>query len=335
MRLIGCSSWRKESTHQPHQREICLRLSGVTNRGSQQSRKNCRRSCKATTEASSRLRRSCFVDDGSTDETRDILESAARIHPWITLVTRPDRGFRKSGGGVVEAFDDGYRMLRDADWDFIGKLDGDLTFAPEYFAACLAQFAEDARLGIGGGTILVLENGQCRVDSAGDPPFHVRGATKIYRRACWDQISPLVRAPGWDTIDEVKANMHGWSTRSFAGVCLVQQRATGAADGNCRNWFKNGVANYVTGYHPIFMLGKCVKRVPAKPRVLSALALWIGFCSGYVRRLPQVDDARAVRYLRQQQVRRLLLKSSIYGSSRNVDQNPAGRDSRGVQLSNR
>ena len=39
----------------------------------------------------------------------------------------------------------------------------------------------------------------------------MRGATKIYKRDCWEAIGGLWVAPGWDTIDEVKANMLGWT----------------------------------------------------------------------------------------------------------------------------
>jgi biofilm PGA synthesis N-glycosyltransferase PgaC len=255
-----------------------------------------------------------IVDDGSTDGTGDLIDAAAREHHWITAVRRPDRGFRKSGGGVVEAFYDGYAAVRQERWEFIVKLDGDLTFEPGYFEACFAQFANDARLGIGGGTILVRENGRLIVDSPDDPPFHVRGATKIYRRACWEQISPLVRAPGWDTIDEVMANMHAWSTRTFLGATLVQQRGTGSADGEWRNWYKNGLANYITGYHPLFMLAKCMKRAFRRPP-LAAAALCAGFCSGYLKRLPRVQDDKAVRYLRRQQLLRLMSRPSIYAGA--------------------
>jgi poly-beta-1,6-N-acetyl-D-glucosamine synthase len=254
-----------------------------------------------------------IVDDGSTDGTSRILETAAGQHAWVTVVTRADRGSRKSGGGVVEAFYDGYSALDQASWDFLVKLDGDLTFGSDYFARCLAHFDQDPRLGIGGGTVCVVDGGQTRIDSPGDPPFHVRGATKIYRHACWDQISPLVRAPGWDTIDEVKANMHGWHTRTFPELTVMQQRATGGVDGAWRNWFKNGVANYVTGYHPAFMLAKCVRRSWARPRVVAAIALWSGFCWGYVKRQPRVDDVFALRYLRRQQLLRLMSRPSIYG----------------------
>jgi biofilm PGA synthesis N-glycosyltransferase PgaC len=44
------------------------------------------------------------VDDGSTDSTGEILVRASRIYQWLTVVERADRGFRRSGGGVIEAF---------------------------------------------------------------------------------------------------------------------------------------------------------------------------------------------------------------------------------------
>src|SRR5688572_1968889 len=62
-----------------------------------------------------------IVDDGSTDGTVEILKAASRRYPWMTVVTRPDRGFRKTGGGVVEAFYDGYSAVATLQWDFLVK----------------------------------------------------------------------------------------------------------------------------------------------------------------------------------------------------------------------
>ena len=257
-----------------------------------------------------------IVDDGSTDNTPQLIDEAARKHPWITAVHRKDRGFRKQGGGVIEAFYDGFsRVPAELRWDFIAKLDGDLSFAPRYFENCFARFAARPELGIGGGKVFCEVNGLKVDDAPSDAAFHVRGATKIYRRQCWDGIGGLLRAPGWDTLDEVKANMLGWKTCSFADQEVLQLKPTGSADGSWKNWVKNGRANYITGYHPLFMLVKCARRAFEPPYGLAACGLLSGFFTGYIKRVPQVEDPALIRYLREQQVRRLTFRSSLWDAA--------------------
>lgn len=253
-----------------------------------------------------------IVDDGSTDDTPALANSAARQHSWIEVVHRTDRGFRKQGGGVIEAFYDGFNRVEGSSWDFLAKMDGDLCFSPNYFEDCLSRFARDPKLGIGGGRVCVQINGCALDDSPDDPAFHVRGATKIYRRDAWDAIGGLVRVTGWDTLDEVKANMLGWNTYSFRDLQVVQLKPTGAADGSWKNWVKNGRANYISGYHPVFMLLKCLKRCFQQPYGIASLGLLSGFAGGYFRREPQISDRALISYLRKQQIRRLTLRSSIW-----------------------
>ena len=126
-----------------------------------------------------------IVNDGSADETGQIAEEAARLHGWIKVINRVDRGFRKAGGGVVDAFYEGYRCVEHDYWDYVVKLDGDLSFAPDYFEKCFQHFEQAPRLGIAGGTVCRSVEGVLEVESKRDPKFHVRGATKIYRRKCW------------------------------------------------------------------------------------------------------------------------------------------------------
>ena len=72
-----------------------------------------------------------IVDDGSTDATGSIADAAAAHYPWIEVVHRPDRGFRRPGAGVMEAFCDGLARLGSRAWDFLAKLDADLVFRPD------------------------------------------------------------------------------------------------------------------------------------------------------------------------------------------------------------
>src|SRR5262249_43397166 len=74
-----------------------------------------------------------IVDDGSKDGTPQILaEYAARL-PFIRVLTRADRGDRKLGGGVIDAFYTGYDTIDSADFTYVCKLDLDLDLPPRYF----------------------------------------------------------------------------------------------------------------------------------------------------------------------------------------------------------
>lgn len=253
-----------------------------------------------------------LVDDGSTDATGKVADTAAARHPWIKTIHRQDRGFRHAGGGVMDAFYDGLDAITDDRWNFIVKFDGDLSFRPDYFEQCLKRFAMDPKLGIAGGAICNEVNGALVPESKIDPAFHVRGATKIYRRECWEQIGGLIRAPGWDTVDEVKANMLGWRTRTLPELKLVHHRPAGAAYGTWSNLIKNGHANYVAGYHPVFMLLKCLRRSLERPYFIGGLGLCMGFLGAYFNHVPKVNDKDVIRYFRRQQMNRLLGRKSLW-----------------------
>jgi poly-beta-1,6-N-acetyl-D-glucosamine synthase len=251
-----------------------------------------------------------IVNDGSRDRTGEIIDRYSDIYPWITARHRPNRGYREAGGGVMNTFYDGYEQIESPEWGYLVKLDADLSFPHDYFERCFAEFEKDSLLGIGGGGIYHEVDGQLKLEE--NPKFHVRGATKIYKRKCWDELGGLLRAPGWDTIDELKANMLGWSTRSFLDLRVSHYRFTGAADGAWKDCIKNGRANYITGYHPVFMMVKCLRRLAKKPYLSGSVGLMWGFLSSYWKRTPQVEDRKLINYTRSQQMRRLMLLDSIW-----------------------
>jgi glycosyltransferase involved in cell wall biosynthesis len=251
-----------------------------------------------------------IVDDGSHDRTAAIIDGYARQFPWITTLHRNDRGRRVPGSGVMEAFYDGYEALTCANWQFIVKLDGDVGLQPDYFAQCFERFRRDPALGMCGGMMYRLDDGEEHLES--HPLMHVRGPIKLYRRECWNAIGGLIKAPGWDTVDELQANRRGWRTRSFPELKVIHYRPTGAAQGAWKDSVKNGRADFVSGYHPLFMAAKCVQRLFERPYAVRGIGQACGYASGYLKRLPRVSDRELIKYVRQQQIRRLLGMSSIW-----------------------
>jgi poly-beta-1,6-N-acetyl-D-glucosamine synthase len=253
-----------------------------------------------------------IVDDGSTDRTGEIADKAAAQYPWIKAVHRSNRGFRQAGSGVMDAFYAGLELVTGREWEFLVKLDADVSFDPTYFERCFEHFEAQPRLGIAGGTVCQQIGDRLEPESKVDPAFHVRGATKIYRRACWEQIGGLIREPGWDTVDELKANMLGWKTLTFPEVRLVHHRFTGKAYGTWNDWVKGGRANYIAGYHPVFMAVKCAKRVFDFPYLVGGAGLFWGYFTSLLRRAPRVPDQALIRYFQREQMNRLLFRKSLW-----------------------
>lgn len=264
-----------------------------------------------------------IVNDGSSDETPIIINRYASQHSWIVPIHRNDergvaadvqeikgnRGKRAREAKEIEAFYAGYSELADCDWEYLVKLDADVSFAADYFQHCFAEFDQDPKLGIGGGTICHLVNGQPKDELT--PKFHVRGATKIYRRACWEEIGGVLRGAGWDTLDEVKANMLGWSTRTFDHLKVVHHRVTGSANGAWQNAVKVGTWSYISGYHPVYMLVRSTRWITEKPYLVCTFGLLYGYVNGYLRGIPRAEK-QIVGYVRSQQIKRLSLRATIW-----------------------
>jgi glycosyltransferase involved in cell wall biosynthesis len=259
-----------------------------------------------------RAQRWVIVDDGSSDRTGSIAQAAAARHSWIKVLHRSDRGVRKAGGGVVETFYEGYATVEGLEYDYLIKLDGDLSFEPDYFERCFQQFEARPGLGIAGGTICRATEEGPEPESRIDPRFHVRGATKIYRQDCWRGIGGLIQAPGWDTLDEVKANMLGWETATLSDINAIHHRPTGAAYGIWNDMVKGGRANYIAGYHPVFMTIKCMKRLFDPPYLIGGTGLFWGYLLSALKRTPQVPDDELIKYFQAQQMRRLFFRKSLW-----------------------
>jgi biofilm PGA synthesis N-glycosyltransferase PgaC len=244
-----------------------------------------------------------IVENGSTDATLATARALAAAQPWIHVVSLPEPGGVARGGAIVRAFLAGIDALPAA-FDVIVNLDADVSMEPDYFERLLIAFDADPELGIASGSCWELDGAEWRqrfVTRSG-----AWGASRAYRRACLAAVSPLEQRHGWDGIDELRAQVAGWSTRTLVDLPFFHHRPEGVRDGGKRAaWSAEGRLAHYMGYRFSYLLARTLYRAAAQ-RDPSALAMVGAYVAAAARREPRCADRAAVTYLRDSQRTRAL-----------------------------
>ena len=203
---------------------------------------------------------------------------------------------RLAAAAAPRAFNFGLRFADLSDYEYVGKLDGDVELGPDYFARLLHRFAANERLGIAGGVL--VERSQHGWRQLTTPRHYVHGALKLYSRECFNAIGGVYESLGWDGIDGVYARMRGYETHSFIDLVARHHRPWGSANGTLRGRARHGQAAYILHYPPLFTAARAVKVARAKPRVLSGAAFLYGYVRAAVRGEAQVPDREFRAFVR-------------------------------------
>ena len=239
-----------------------------------------------------------IVDDGSTDRTPQIVERYTSEFPFIRLIRNPRRAGRQPGSGVIGAFNAGYEQARHLDYEFIVKLDCDLSFETGYFEHLLARFAEEPRLGIASGAYFELEDGN-QWKQVVMPAYHAAGACKVVRRECFEGIGGFIPARGWDTVDEIRAMAKGWRTCHFPELQIKHWRIEGSGIGSFRTNAMHGEIYYRTGGSRLFFLLKVLDRTMSRPFLIGGFALLWGYLKTMLQKEPLFVTESEARFYRE------------------------------------
>jgi glycosyltransferase involved in cell wall biosynthesis len=256
-----------------------------------------------------------LVDDGSVDGSAEIARAFAGSHAWVRLLRRPARARTRDRLAAASEWSAFIWALEEAPshWSVAAKVDADIDFPPCAFSVLERLLSENPRLGLAGTYLREAgSGGNLRRLRIG--PGHVHGATKFYKRECWDQISPIPAMLGWDSIDEIRARMCGWDTRSFElpGGDPIHLRPRASQDGFLRGQRRLGTCSWVIGEHPVAILATGVRLMVTGRAIRPGLNYLAGWALGFLRRTPRAEtDMRAhVRAAQLARARRRLLRAT-------------------------
>ena len=276
-----------------------------------------------------------IVDDGSSDDTPKILAEYAAKVPYIKVVRRADRGERKLGGGVIDAFYAGYDTINPDEFDYVCKFDLDLDLPPRYFETVIEHMEEDPRIGTCSGKPYFHKHGPAEKtvypittrngfvsEKCGDE--NSVGMIKFYRTACFKQIGGFVRMLMWDGIDCHRCRMNGWVAASWddPDIRFEHLRPMGTSH---KNWWtgrvRHGVGQWYMGTGPVYMLASAFYRMTRPPLVVGGLAMIWGYVTSWWNKAPRYEDAEFRAFLRAYQ-RDCLLRGKTRATAA-VNKSPA------------
>jgi len=255
-----------------------------------------------------------IVDDGSTDETAQIVQSYAQKHKWIRYVYRQKNRGQTYYASNVYAIQEGLQNITGARHGYLAILDADVSLPENYYEKILEHFRNDERLGIASGVYVNNMNG--RIQKALNDRRSTPKALMVFRRRCYEDTGGFVpmKYGGEDTCACFMARMHGWKTWSFPDLTAIHNKPIGT--GHSKKLliirFRQGIGEYFLATHPLFFLAKSVRRcIKEQPVFIGGLARITGFIyahfTGKKRQIPK----DLVKYIRREQLYRVIKGNRI------------------------
>jgi glycosyltransferase involved in cell wall biosynthesis len=245
-----------------------------------------------------------IVNDGSTDETPQIIDKYTLQYPWMERLDMPVRRDRNFGA-KANSFNTACKAAGCLQYDVVGNIDADISFEPDFLEFLLSKLAEDPALGVAGMPFLE-EGGYDSATDSFEGENHVSGQCQLFRRKCLEEVGGYVpnKAGGIDWIAVMTARMKGWKTRSFREKRFFHHRVLGTADsGRLKANYSYGQKDYYLGGSVVWELFRVTYRIVKQP--VGGLALGVGFISAAISRMPRAVSNELMQFHRREQMSKL------------------------------
>jgi poly-beta-1,6-N-acetyl-D-glucosamine synthase len=272
-----------------------------------------------------------IVSDGSTDRTNEIVLNAIEDKPFVHLLKLPPRD-QRSFASVVHAVEAGVRAITTQQYDYIGLLDSDVHFEPDYFEKVIECFEASPDLGLAGGAVIDL--GQPKDRFPRTNPNEIPGASHFFRRRCFEELGGLIAIPegGWDSLTSVRARMLGYETRLLAHLVMDHLKPRSKFEGSAlRRQWRMGVRDYAVGNCAMFEIFKSLNRLAERPLFFGSVARWLGYSRSLITNKERMVPREMLEFIRAEQMKRVLKELHL---SRQ-EASPSGKADGSSRISNR
>ena len=246
-----------------------------------------------------------IVDDHSTDDTGSIVDAYAKKHPFIRLIRREDDG-QKGFASKVAAMRLAIETLKSCSYQFLGNLDGDVSFGADYFEKLLERFSASSTLGIAGGQI--YEVARARMFPQSISNNSVAGAAQFFRKECFEAVGGyrFAERGGEDAVVEILARAKGWQVQTLKSLHVLHHGyQKNSTIGLLKRRWNMGAVFYELGYHPLFQFARLLARGFDRPPVVGSLVELGGYLWCETTKPRRIMSVDGIRFLRREQMSRL------------------------------
>jgi len=246
-----------------------------------------------------------IVDDNSTDATKDIARQYESNHKSISYIKHNSKNTHEPGSKVVSAFLYGLKQIN-SDFDILCKFDADLIFPSNYIEKIIHHFSSNQKIGLVGGHCYILKKNNWVLENLTNKD-HIRGALKAYRKECFNAIGGLKNTMGWDTVDELLAQYHGWSIKADSSLKVKHLKPTGKAYSKTSK-YNQGEAFYKMRYGLILTQIASIKLALKKKSFTYYKNCSVGYFNANKNNTPFIVSPKEGAFIRKLRWQKILKK---------------------------
>tara|TARA_A100001011_G_scaffold399322_1_gene507425 strand:- start:5780 stop:6637 length:858 start_codon:yes stop_codon:yes gene_type:complete len=236
-----------------------------------------------------------YVDDNSTDSSKNILSKYSQKFNWIDLIHIETSNQHIPGSKIINAFYEGLKNLDD-DYDIVCKFDGDIILPKDYFEKLNKIFLNNKKVGIAGGNMYILKRNKWVYENISSKN-HVRGPIKAYRKECFIEIGGLKAHIGWDTLDVLLAKKNDWEIYTDKNLQVKHLKRTGSSY-TFKSKFLQGKALYCMRFGIILSILTLTKSSYNTVDISKLLFGIFGYVYAFISRKERIVNISEGKFIR-------------------------------------